>query len=62
MSTQDLLPLLQQIQQKGQNVVPDDESERQALSSASRAFVSALETPAERVVRMSWHEVSPLNG
>jgi hypothetical protein len=57
MSSEDLSPLLQQIQQKGQAIGPDDEQGRQALLSAARALVAALENPAERLGRMSWHEV-----
>jgi hypothetical protein len=52
----DLTGLLEQIHVIGQAVT--DEHGRQTLLSAARALVSALESPVERIIRLSWHNVS----
>jgi flagellar hook-associated protein FlgK len=57
MSAQNLFPVLQQIQQNIQSIGPNDQQARQVLLKAARALVSALETPTERLTRMSYYEV-----
>jgi hypothetical protein len=53
-----LTSLLQDIQAKGKEIEPNDDQSRQALLASAKALVSALESPAERIAKISWHEVS----
>ena len=54
----DITSLLQDIQAKGKAIEPNDDRSRQALLASAKALVSALESPAERLAKISWHEVS----
>jgi hypothetical protein len=54
----DVTSLLQDIQAKGKEIEPNDDRSRQALLASAKALVSALESPAERIAKISWHEVS----
>jgi hypothetical protein len=54
----DVTSLLQDIHAKGKEVEANDDQSRQALLASAKALVSALESPAERIAKISWHEVS----
>jgi hypothetical protein len=54
----DVTSLLQDIQAKGNEIELKDDQSRQALLASAKALVSALESPAERIAKISWHEVS----
>lgn len=54
----DITSLLQDIQAKGKEIKPNDDQSRQALLASTKALVSALESPAERIAKISWYEVS----
>ncbi|KAF2096919.1 S-adenosyl-L-methionine-dependent methyltransferase [Rhizodiscina lignyota] len=56
MGSPEIPSLLQEIQQEVQVLKQGDEQSRQALLDSARALVSALESPAERVARISFHE------
>ena len=54
----DVTSLLQDIQAKGKEIESNNERSKQALLASAKALVSALESPAERIAKISWHEVS----
>ncbi|EPS37811.1 hypothetical protein H072_8449 [Dactylellina haptotyla CBS 200.50] len=48
--------LLQEIQTKGKELDPKDDQSRKALLASAQALVATLESPAERIAKIAWHE------
>ncbi|KAK3714263.1 hypothetical protein LTR37_007849 [Vermiconidia calcicola] len=54
----DLVQLVKDIQQKASSLVPNNEQLRQSLLQSARSLVSQLESPGERIARMTYLEPS----
>ena len=52
----EIASLLGELQQLTTNQIPGIESSRESLLHAARQLVRRLETPAERITRMSWYD------